>query len=104
MEEMLYGLDFSCKFIKWVMEYITTPRYQIAINRRVNETIRGRRRLRQGDLISPFLFMICMKFFTRVIQWVIEQYGFAYHTMCKGLKFNHLCFADDMLFFCKGKF
>lgn len=27
-----------------------------------------------------------------------------YHTKCKGMKLNHLCFADDMLIFSKGEY
>ncbi|XP_060210905.1 uncharacterized protein LOC132637908 [Lycium barbarum] len=30
--------------------------------------------------------------------------GFEYHTKCKGLRLNHLYFADGMLLFCKGNY
>lgn len=35
---------------------------------------------------------------------VDEQDGFAFHTKCKWIKFNHRCFVDDVLLFCKGEF
>ncbi|XP_060210572.1 uncharacterized protein LOC132637509 [Lycium barbarum] len=31
-QEILYGLNFVVKFIKWIMEYITTTQYTIALN------------------------------------------------------------------------
>lgn len=78
VEEMLYGLTFPCKFIKWVMECIRIPQYQITINGGLYGKIIGKKGLRQKDSISPLLFVICMEYF--------EQKGFAYHTKCKGLK------------------
>lgn len=86
------------------MEYISTPRYQIAINGDLHGNIKGRRGLRQGDPISPLLFVMCMEYYTRLMQWVSELEGFEYHTGRKGLKLNHMYFADDMLVFCKGEF
>ncbi|XP_070020891.1 uncharacterized protein [Nicotiana sylvestris] len=38
------------------------------------------------------------------MKWITEQKGFQFHTKCRGLKLNHLCFADDVLFFCKGEY
>lgn len=45
-----------------------------------------------------------MEYFTRIMQWVATLDGFAFHTKSKELKLNHLCFADDVLLFCKGEY
>ncbi|XP_059310770.1 uncharacterized protein LOC132062155 [Lycium ferocissimum] len=45
-----------------------------------------------------------MEYLTRVLIRVGEQPGFEFHTKCRSLRLNHMCFADDMLLFCKGNF
>ncbi|XP_059295578.1 uncharacterized protein LOC132048915 [Lycium ferocissimum] len=89
VEEILYGLN--------------SP-HSIVLDGGVHGEIIGQMGLRRGDPISPFLFVICMEYFTGIMQWVATQEGFAFHTKCKGLKLNHLCFADDMSIFNKGYF
>ncbi|XP_074297212.1 uncharacterized protein LOC141627913 [Silene latifolia] len=34
--------------------------------------------------------------------WVQNQREFRFHHFCKRVKLNHLCFADDLLMFCRG--
>ncbi|XP_074299401.1 uncharacterized protein LOC141630492 [Silene latifolia] len=43
-----------------------------------------------------------MEYLTRVLNVVQEYEEFKYHPLCKQLKLSHLCFADDLLLFCKG--
>lgn len=64
----------------------------------------GIRGLRQGDPISPLLFVICIEYFTRIIKVVANQEGFQYHTKCESSQLNHLCFVDDVLLFRRGDF
>ncbi|XP_019240695.1 PREDICTED: uncharacterized protein LOC109220693 [Nicotiana attenuata] len=104
VEEMLHALDFPSRFIKWTMVCISTTQYSMALNGGIYGCINGRRGLRQGDPISPLLFVICMEYFTRIMQWVATLDGFAIHTKCKSLKLNHLCFSDDVLMFYKGDY
>nr|XP_009781722.1 PREDICTED: uncharacterized protein LOC104230578 [Nicotiana sylvestris] len=101
--EMLHALNFPSRFIQWIMQCITTTKYSIAINGGIYGNIAGKRGLRQGDPISPLIFVICMEYFTRIMQHVATMQGFEYHTKCRGLKLNHLCFVDDVLLFCKGE-
>ncbi|KAM6558803.1 hypothetical protein CsatA_028042 [Cannabis sativa] len=43
-----------------------------------------------------------MEYLTRRLQLVANQSNFKYHPMCKSLKIISLCFADDLMLFCKG--
>ncbi|XP_060198564.1 uncharacterized protein LOC132627306 [Lycium barbarum] len=104
VEEMLYALEFPQKCIKWIMNCVTTVQYSITINGGLYGSIKGKRGLRQEDLISPLLFVICMECFTRIMNVVAEQQGFKFHTKCRSLKLNHLCFANDVLIFSKRDF
>lgn len=51
--------------------------------------------------MSLFIFVICMEYFTRIMYRVATLQGITFHCKCKGLQLNYLCFADDMLLFCK---
>lgn len=102
-EEMLHALNFPQRLIRWIMACIISTQYIIAVNGGIFGIIKGKCGLRQGDLISPLLFIICMEYLYRIMKWITNQRGFQYHIKCKGIKLNHLCFADDVMFFCKGK-
>ncbi|KAM3233259.1 hypothetical protein P3L10_018618 [Capsicum annuum] len=101
---MLYGLNFPFKFIKLLIKCITSTKYTLALNGGVYGEIKGKRGLRQGDPISSLIFVICVEYFSRMMDWVADHEGFAFHTKCRSLRLNHLCFADDMLLFYKRQF
>ncbi|XP_019258688.1 PREDICTED: uncharacterized protein LOC109236903 [Nicotiana attenuata] len=103
VEEMLHALNFPMKFIRWIMDCISTPQYTVAINGGLYRNIKGKRGLRHGDPISPLLFVICIEYFSRIMKHVTQMEGFRFHTKCRSLQLNHLCFADGVLLFCKGE-
>lgn len=67
VREMLHALNFPTQFIGWVMECLTTTQFTITINGGMYGNITGKRGLRQGDPISPLIFVICMEYFTKII-------------------------------------
>lgn len=54
----------------------------------------------QGDPLSPYLFVIAMEVFSKMMaDYSKADSGFKFHSRCSRLKLTHLCFADDLLLF-----
>ncbi|XP_024965716.1 uncharacterized protein LOC112505906 [Cynara cardunculus var. scolymus] len=59
--------------------------------------------LRQGDLLSPYLFTIVMEGFSMLLkQCIQEAVDLWYHRGCDDLDLTHLCFTNDLFVFTKG--
>ncbi|XP_056691685.1 uncharacterized protein [Spinacia oleracea] len=86
------------------MECVTTPMFSLMINGTMHGFFKSQRGLRQGDPMSPLLFVICMEYLSRVLHSMSLLPLFQYHPRCKAVKLTHLCFADDLILCCKGDF
>ena len=58
--------------------------------------------MRQGDPLSPYLFVIAMNVLSNLLNAAVKYGVFSYHPKCKKIKLTHLSFADDLLIFSKG--
>ncbi|XP_074316088.1 uncharacterized protein LOC141652482 [Silene latifolia] len=97
---VLYG--FPGVFVRWVMKCITSPHFSLAVNGGVEGFFKGQRGLRQGDPLSPYLFVLAMKVLSRLLRKLPTHPGFSYHPKCVQLHLTHLVFADDLLVFTRG--
>lgn len=61
--------------VQWIMECVSSPSYSVLINGEVEGFFKGSRGLRQGDPISPFLFVLVMEMFTRKLQRAAGSWG-----------------------------
>lgn len=68
LEQVLNGLKCPELLVQWIMICLTTMSYSIAINGHTTKSFPAKRGLRQGEPISPFLFMLIMEYFTRSLK------------------------------------
>lgn len=104
IEEMLFALQFLGKFINWIMMCITIPSYSLLFNGDLCGFFKGGKGLRQGDPISPLLFVVCMEYLSRIISYVSKQPDFKFFKGCKSLNLSHLCFVDGLILFYEGDY
>ncbi|GJV90561.1 putative RNA-directed DNA polymerase [Tanacetum coccineum] len=100
---ILHGFGFHDKMVSWIMECVTSTSYSININGSIHGFFKGKRGLRQGDPLSPYLFTLVMEVLTLMLQRKIhESDQFTYHRYCSKLELVNLCFADDLFLFAYG--
>lgn len=104
LEAVLRGLNFPLKFISWLMECISNTSFSIDINGSLEGHFKGERGLRQGDPISPFLFVLGMEYLSRMLKTLHANPDFYFHTKCGKHKITYLAFADDLLLLSKGEY
>lgn len=99
----LENMEFSAVFIDWVMTCITSCMLSVKINGALEGYFPARCGLRQGDPISPYLFVISMEVLTAYIKVTTTSPEFKYHWKSSSPAITHLVFADDILLFAKGE-
>lgn len=96
LREVLIGLGFPMIFVAWIMECVSTASYSISINGGLHGFFTGRRGLRQGDPLSPFLFATCIEFLPRLVKRDTTSSDLNYHPLCARSGITHLAYADDL--------
>ena len=82
---------------------VTSASFSLSINGNVHGYFKGKRGLRQGDPLSPYLFTLVMEVLTSLFQKAAqEDLFFRYHAKCEKQRLINLCFADDLFIFARG--
>ncbi|XP_060968731.1 uncharacterized protein LOC133036230 [Cannabis sativa] len=102
VEDILNNLCFPSRFIHWLLVCLRGTNYFLLLNGRIQGSFKGEKGLRQGDPLSPLLFVLIMEYLSRLLSQVSNKKEFGFHPLCKNLRLTNLCFADDLIIFCKG--
>jgi hypothetical protein len=101
---LLRRCGFGEKWCLWIKQCILTARFLVLINGAPFGYFGSSRGVRQGDPLSPFLFVLVMEAFSRMIgaitsRGLISGFSVGSSEQTRAIV-SHLLFVDDTLVFC----
>ena len=103
IEKIMECMSFHEKWINIIMQCISTISYSMLVNGVAYGSIIPSRGLRQGDPLSPYLFLLCANGFSSLISDAAGNKMLGGISICRGCPMiTHLFFTDDSLLFCKA--
>ncbi len=104
IERMMQKLGFDQRWTSLIMECVKTPSFAVLVNGEPHGFITPSRGIRQGDPLSPYLFLICAEGFSALLRKAERDKRLRGITICRGgPRLSHLLFADDSLLFAEAE-
>ncbi|RVW41731.1 putative mitochondrial protein [Vitis vinifera] len=104
--EVLQKMGFGTKWVGWMWSCVSSAKFSILVNGVPTGFFPSTRGLRQGDPLSPYLFVMGMEVLDVLIRRAMEG-GYLSRCTIRGgsrtsLNISHLFFADDTIVFCEA--
>ena len=94
-KKIIEKMDFGASWVKLVMACISTVSYSILVNGEPKGEIKPTRGIRQGDPLSPYLFLL----YSEGLNWLIQ--GVAREDKIRGFSLCRSRPQISHLFFCR---
>ncbi|KAF5790976.1 putative RNA-directed DNA polymerase [Helianthus annuus] len=99
LDSIMAQMNFPTRWRKWIMATLSSARASVLVNGSPTREFEYSRGLRQGDPLSPFLFVIVMEALTGIMK---EAASIGLFNGIKitndGPSLSHLIYADDVMF------
>lgn len=103
LEEIMKKMGFCRKWVNWIMTCVSTVSYSFNINGEPKDYVLPKRGTRQGDALSPYLFLLISEGFSNLLDKAQRQMKLSGVKISRaGPPITHLFFADDSMIFCKA--
>ncbi|PKU80044.1 putative mitochondrial protein [Dendrobium catenatum] len=96
---MLRFFGFDDRFISLSSSCIESPFFSIILNGKCHGSFKSSHGLRQGDPISPAIFILAVDYLSRGIADLLCKSPSLYFRTLGGINISHLCFTDDFIIF-----
>ena len=103
LEAVMRRMGFDERWVRLMMICLTSISYSILVNGEPKGMIIPTRGIRQGDPLSPFLFLLCTEGLNGLISQAANCGDIKGYALCRNSpRLTHLLFVDDSLLFCRA--
>uniref|UniRef100_A0A803QGM3 Reverse transcriptase domain-containing protein n=1 Tax=Cannabis sativa TaxID=3483 RepID=A0A803QGM3_CANSA len=100
LNRLLAHVGFPSSFSSLIMRCLSTVQFRLSINGSLTDTFHSTRGIRQGDPLSPYLFLLIAEGLSAAIRLQETNAHFSGIQICRGAQpLSHLLFADDSMVF-----
>ena len=81
--KLLQALCFPSVFVDWIMECILATSFTIHVNGGEGPLFAAKKGLKQGNPLSPLLFVLTMEYLSRQLTILMQDNQFGFHSGCR---------------------